>query len=121
MMKNVVKEKLLKGKRPIGIFIGTGSAVVVECLGRTGIDFVIVDNEHSPVEAEKSAELFRAAERVGLGAFARVRETSRPAVLKLLDVGAQGLIVPNIHTTDEVEELVSYAKYAPVGNRGFCP
>jgi 4-hydroxy-2-oxoheptanedioate aldolase len=42
-------------------------------------------------------------------------------VLKLLDVGAQGLIIPNVSTVEQVKELVGYAKYAPVGNRGFCP
>lgn len=120
-MVNIVKEKLERGEQPIGMFVGTGSAIVTECLGRTGIDFVIADNEHSPIEAETSAEIFRAAERVGIGAFARVRETSRPAILKLLDVGAQGLIIPNVSTVEQVKEIVSYAKYYPIGNRGFCP
>ena len=120
-MNNIVKEKLKKGEKPIGMFLGTGSAVVAECLGRTGIDYIIVDNEHSPVEAETSAALFRAAERVGIGAFARVREISRPAILKLLDVGAQGLIIPNVSTVDQVREIIDHAKYYPVGNRGFCP
>ena len=120
-MKNTLKEKLFSGKKPVGMFVGSGSAAVVECLGRTGLDFVIIDNEHSPVEAETSTELIRAAELVGLCPLARVREISRPAVLKLLDVGAQGLIVPNVRSADEVKQLIGYAKYAPVGDRGFCP
>lgn len=120
-MNNIVKEKFRKGEKPIGMFLGTGSAIVAECLGRTGIDYIIVDNEHSPAEAETSAALFRAAERMGIGAFARVREISRPAILKLLDVGAQGLIIPNVSTVDQVREIIDYGKYYPIGNRGFCP
>ena len=50
-----------------------------------------------------------------------MREISRPAVLKLLDVGVQGLIVPNVKTLEQVQELVNYAKYYPIGQRGFCP
>ena len=50
-----------------------------------------------------------------------MREISRPAVLKLLDVGVQGLIVPNVKTLAQVQELVNYAKYYPIGQRGFCP
>lgn len=120
-MKNELKQKLIDGKKPIGMFCDTASAYIVECLGRTGLDFVIIDNEHSPVEAETSAQLIRAAELSGLTPLCRVRETSRPAILKLLDVGAQGLIIPNVHSAEQVSEIISYAKYYPVGQRGFCP
>ena len=67
------------------------------------------------------AALVRAAELSGICPLARVREISRPAVLKLLDVGVQGLIVPNVKTLEQVQELVNYAKYYPIGQRGFCP
>ena len=50
-----------------------------------------------------------------------MRESSRTAVLQLLDVGAQGVVVPCVETVDEVRELIQYAKFAPLGNRGFCP
>lgn len=120
-MNNKFSEKIQKHEKPLGIFVDTASPYVVECIGRTGFDYIIIDNEHSPVEAETSAELIRAAQISGITPLARVREISRPAVLKLLDVGAQGLIVPNVNTLDEVRELVSYAKFKPVGNRGYCP
>ena len=120
-MKNVLKEKLANGGKPIGTFFELGSPSVVEALGRTGLDFVILDNEHGPFEAESTRDFIRAAENSGLCPLARVRESSRPAVLKLLDIGAQGLIIPDVHSVEQVKELVSYAKYAPVGKRGFCP
>ena len=47
-MRNILKEKLARGEKPLGTFVGTGSAAVVECLGCAGLDFVILDNEHSP-------------------------------------------------------------------------
>ena len=62
-----------------------------------------------------------AAERRNITPLARVREISRPAILKLLDVGVQGIIVPDVHGAAEVKRVVDYAKYAPVGQRGFCP
>lgn len=120
-MKNMLKEKLAQGVKPLGTFVGTGSAAVVECLGCAGLDFVILDNEHSPIEAETTAELVRAAERRSITPLARVREISRPAILKLLDVGVQGLIIPDVHSAEDVRRIVSYAKYAPVGQQGFCP
>lgn len=54
-MRNILKEKLARGEKPLGTFVGTGSAAVVECLGCAGLDFVILDNEHSPIEAETTA------------------------------------------------------------------
>jgi len=110
-MKNTLKEKLARGEKPLGTFVSTGSAAVVECLGCTGLDFVILDNEHSPIEAETTATLVRAAECRGLTPLARVREISRPAILKLLDVGVQGLIIPDVRGVED----------APLGQRGFCP
>lgn len=120
-MKNVLKEKLAAGQRPIGTFFELGSESVVESLGRTGLDFLIIDNEHGPFEAERTADFVRAAALAGIVPLARVREISRPAVLKILDVGAQGLIIPDVHTVDQVRSLVDYAKFPPLGRRGFCP
>lgn len=120
-MRNILKEKLARGEKPLGTFVGTGSAAVVECLGCAGLDFAILDNEHSPIEAETTARLVCAAERRNITPLARVREISRPAILKLLDVGVQGIIIPDVHSAAEVKRVVDYAKYAPVGQRGFCP
>lgn len=120
-MHNILKEKLAQGKQPLGTFVGTASPAVVECLGCAGLDFVILDNEHSPVEAETTAAMVRAAELRNVTPLARVREISRPAILKLLDVGVQGLIIPDVRGTEDIRRVVDYAKYAPVGRRGFCP
>ncbi len=120
-MENKLKQKLLNKEKPLGLFFDTASVSIMECIGRTGFDFVIIDNEHSPIEAESSTNFIRAAENCGLTPLCRVRETSRPAILKLLDVGAQGLIIPNVHSPEQVTEVINYAKYYPLGERGFCP
>ena len=119
-MENVLKKKLADGQKVIGAFIESCSALIVECMGRTGLDYVIVDNEHSPVEAETTMEMVRSAELCGVTALVRVSETSRPAIMKVLDVGAQGIIIPNVHSLEQVDEIVSYAKYPPIGHRGFA-
>ncbi len=120
-MKHTLQEKLKKGKKPIGTFFELGSPSIAEALGRTGLDFIILDNEHGPFEAESTRDFTRAAETASLSVLARVRESSRPALLKLLDIGVQGLIIPDVHTVEQVKQLIDYAKYAPIGKRGFCP
>lgn len=69
-MNNRLKQKLNNAEQPIGIFFDTASEYLMECTGRSGIDFVIIDNEHSPIEAETSARLIRAAETPALLPYA---------------------------------------------------
>lgn len=116
---NQLKKKMAEGQRPIGTFAVTGSYAMTEATGMAGMDYVIIDNEHSPVEAETSERMIMAAENTGMTALCRVREISRPAVLKLLDCGAEGLIVPGVKKVEEVKRLVEYAKYRPLGDRGY--
>ena len=71
-MENTLKQKLAAGARPIGTFFDTASVSLMECLGRTGLDFAIIDNEHSPIEAETTAALVRASELSGICPIARV-------------------------------------------------
>lgn len=117
-MENLFKKKLQSGKKGIGTFFEIGGANAVECLGATGLDFFIIDSEHGPFEPESSADLVRAACLRGITPMARIKNCSRPSVLKMLDIGVQGLIVPCVNTIEEVHQLVEYAKYFPVGNRG---
>ena len=68
-MKNLLKEKLANGSQPIGTFFELGGPSVVEALGQTGLDFIILDNEHGPFEAESTRDFVRAAENAGLCQF----------------------------------------------------
>lgn len=116
---NKLRQMIKENKKPLGTFVELGGANVVEVLGQTGIDFIIVDNEHGPFDVESSLECIRASESSGLTPLCRVREIARPAILKLLDQGAAGLIVPYIETVDQVKKLIEFGKYAPIGKRGF--
>ena len=119
-MENKMRSLIENHKRPFGTFVELGGANVVEALGVTGLDYIIIDNEHGPFDVESTEECIRACEHSGITPFCRVREVSRPAVMKLLDVGAQGLIIPYIETMDQIHALVDYAKYPPLGRRGYC-
>ena len=120
-MRNTVLEKWRQGQPSLGTFTAIGSPLAVESLRYTGLDYVIVDTEHTPAGIDSAALQIQAAQGAGLTALARANEISRTAVLRLLDAGAQGVVVPCVETVAQVRELVSYAKFAPLGNRGFCP
>lgn len=116
---NRFKKMIKKGEKPVGTFIESNSSMMVEISGYTGFDFVIIDNEHSPIDFETSTDMIRSCELSGLTPIARVKEMSRSSILKLLDVGAEGLIVPYVKTIEEVEQLVKWSKYKPIGDRGY--
>lgn len=120
VMNNAVKEKLLAGQLVLGTFVWSMSEVVTECMGYTGMDYVVFDSEHSAVDTEGAIQLIRVAQMQGLSPIVRVKDASRAAILKMLDCGAQALIVPGIKTVDEVRRMVEYGKYPPVGQRGFA-
>ena len=108
-------------KKTIGTFFELGGRGVMESLTRAGLDYVIIDTEHGCLSEETTADMILAAERGGLLPYVRIGDIRRPYVLRMLDIGARGLIVPNIRSVEEVKQLVSAAKFPPVGNRGYCP
>ena len=101
-MINYCKQKLENKELLLGSFYELGGEAAVEAAGIAGADFIIIDNEHGPMDIETT-----------------VSYISRSAVLKSLDAGAAGLIVPCIENIEEIKNLVKWAKYPPLGERGF--
>ena len=119
-MKNALREKILRGERTLGTFFELGSATAAECLGLAGLDYMIIDTEHGPFAPERALDFVRAAKLYNITPLARVQEISRSAILKLLDVGAMGLVVPCVNSVEEAEKIVEYGKYMPLGKRGVA-
>lgn len=120
-MKNVFREKMAAGEQTLGTFGELGSPVAMELMAYNGMDYVIIDSEHGPYDVETTADLIRAAKLAGTTPFVRTKDGQRNSILKMLDVGAMGLIIPNIQTVEEVKDVIEYGKYFPVGNRGVAP
>lgn len=120
-MENKVLKKFKQGEKTIGTFNLIGSISVVESMSYTGLDYVIIDTEHGQLLQEGAYNLIGAALGAGITPFVRINEITRSAVLKNLDAGALGLIVPCVETVEQVKNLIEYAKFTPIGRRGFCP
>jgi 4-hydroxy-2-oxoheptanedioate aldolase len=104
-----------------GTFIQNNSPENCELAAGAGLDFVIIDMEHGTFGIESAANMIRAAESCGTAPFVRVPEASRATVLKVLDAGAVGIIVPNVESAEQLREVVAATRYAPNGTRGACP
>lgn len=118
-MGNKVKEIIRAGGNALGTFFNAGDMSVMECLGYTGLDFVLIDTEHGPYDTMDMMNLIRAAESTGMTPIVRIADVSHKEVQRALDCGAQGLVVPCLRTMDEMKKLVDLTKYPPAGNRGF--
>lgn len=120
-MINKVKKQIATGEKALGTFYELGGSAAAECLAIGGFDFFVIDTEHGPFDVESARDAILAAGNYEITPFVRIKDPTRPSVLKMLDIGAKGIIVPGINTVAEVEKLVEYAKFYPTGLRGFAP
>jgi 2-keto-3-deoxy-L-rhamnonate aldolase RhmA len=116
---NTVKRKLRAGQEVHGLFCAIPAPQLVEMIGCAGYDFVILDTEHALVDPQQLENLIRAAEAVELTPFVRVGEADHGAILRALDAGAMGVVVPHIRTRSDVDAAVRAAKYHPEGMRSL--
>jgi 4-hydroxy-2-oxoheptanedioate aldolase len=103
-----------------GPFCKTSDPGIIEVLGHAGFDFIILDMEHGPNNLETIQHLIRAAELVDMISIVRVPAGNTDMISKVLDVGADGVQVPQISTAQDVERVLQAAKFAPLGERGVC-
>lgn len=118
--KNLLKEKLKAGEQVIGCFMPPPSPVLVELCGAAGFDFVLIDNEHGPINADSAYPMILAAESWNITAIARVGSHDKQEVLKFLDLGIQGIMAPQINTAEQAEYSVAATKFVPRGTRGLA-
>ena len=104
-MKNLLREKMLRGEKCVGPFIWMGGPSVAEAMTFTNADFMVLDTEHGVFDIESVQSMIRAAQKGNVTCCARIKDCSRPSVLKMLDVGAQALIIPDVRSIEEVRQM----------------
>lgn len=119
-MMNKLLRMFKEGRQSLGTVTHMRSVTAIEALGLTGLDYVWIDMEHCPLGIESAVAMIAAAEGAGLTPVVRINEVERSPILRLLDSGAQALVVPALDTVEQVQQVISFAKFAPLGQRGFC-
>lgn len=112
-----VREALAQKQVVFGTWVQTPSAEVVEILGWSGWDFVILDLEHGPYGAESLPHLIRAAEASGAAPIVRVPLEASEQVGKALDLGAAGIVTPGVTSAEAGREAISLTRFPPHGTR----
>lgn len=120
MQSNHAKEQLKRDKCIYGMFCNSASPELVEIMSLSGLDFIMVDSEHAFSSPEKNRHLVMAGECHDCPVFIRPPNGERSTLLRNLDIGALGLLVPQVNSRAEAESVVHAAKYYPEGMRGVA-
>jgi 4-hydroxy-2-oxoheptanedioate aldolase len=115
-----LKERLKSQPMSLGIQCFSGSPTLVEILGHAGFDWVSLDMEHSPTGLETIEHLARAAKAGGTIPLVRVAHNDPIEIMRALDRGVEGVIVPHIASVKDLETAVAATRYPPHGDRGTC-
>lgn len=116
-----IKDLIKDGKEIYGTWCLIPSPELINIISKTGLDFVLLDMEHGLMDFTLLQQMVTAAEVEGCEALIRVSKNDESEILKALETGASGVIVPHIESVDDREKAISYMKYPPIGIRGFSP
>lgn len=115
-----MRERLAAGKVVAGPIINFTSPWLVDICAALGFDFVIVDCEHGPMSPSEVEPMLRAAEAGGISALVRVPANESSQILRFLDVGAAGIMVPHVDSPAQAAAAARATRYPPVGERGLA-
>jgi 4-hydroxy-2-oxoheptanedioate aldolase len=104
----------------LGLIVKMPSAATVELAGHAGFDVVVIDTEHGPNGMSDLEHHILAASGVGVETLVRVSDISSPDILRALDAGADGIVVPHVCSASDAEQAVARTHYAPHGLRSLA-
>jgi 2-keto-3-deoxy-L-rhamnonate aldolase RhmA len=120
MASYTLRQKLAAGQAVFGTMLTECLAPeVAVALAASGVDFFIIDTEHSPGDFHEIQALARAARQFGIAPLVRITDNEYFLVARALDCGAAGVVMPRIHTAADARRVVEAVKYPPLGRRGF--
>lgn len=115
-----VGESLKNGNRAVGTMLRmVRNPAIASVAAQAGVDFIMLDMEHGGYSMESVGDVAILARASGISCFIRVPELAKSYVSRALDSGCDGIMVPMIAGVNDAKALGSWAKYPPVGNRGF--
>lgn len=119
--KNSILAALRDGRDAYGLFVQFPMPQMVEAIGYQGYDFIALDMEHGHFGFDQLSSLIIAADAADVTPLVRVPDHEDSTILKTMDMGPMGIIVPNINTAEDAQNAVRAGKYSPLGTRGACP
>jgi 2-keto-3-deoxy-L-rhamnonate aldolase RhmA len=107
------------GPPTFGTWVKLPTFETLELLAQAGFEFVVIDLEHSPLDLETAYRLIVGAQAFEMAALVRVSDRSGNLFQRVLDAGADGILVPQVSTVGDAQAAVRGMTFAPAGNRGM--
>lgn len=117
-MNNDFRKRLRDGEALYGTLLNLPSPTVAEVLAGAGFDWLFIDTEHGGIGTSALLSILQAVDR-DIACIVRLSELNGGAIKRALDLGAHGIMVPQVETAGQAAEAVRLARYAPVGERGM--
>ena len=116
--QNKLKRALAEGKTQVGFWLTTASTTVTEIAAGAGFDWILIDMEHAPNELPNVHQQMHAASAYDCGVVVRAPWNDMVMIKRLLDLGAQTLLLPYVQNAEEARRAVAAVRYPPQGMRG---
>ena len=114
----LLKERLRTRTVTFGSWMTLYHPAIAEILATAGFEWIVIDLEHSAIDIGEAAELIRVIDLLGMAPLVRLTSNDADLAKRVLDAGAQGVLVPMIMDADEARRAVAAVKYPPAGSRG---
>lgn len=111
---------LKRGEIVTGVFVAYPERRLMDMYASAGISFVIIDMEHAPITMAEADALCETAVHAGLAPLVRAASSDGQALLRSLDAGAAGIVIPDVRSADEVRNWANAISYPPTGMRGLA-
>jgi 2-keto-3-deoxy-L-rhamnonate aldolase RhmA len=121
MRDNRTKQIIRAGGLALGVSMTIADPFVAEVIGAAGFDFVLIDTEHAPIAVDQLQMLLIALRTSGSTVFVRPAANDAALIKQILDLGAEGVVVPEVNDAAACAAAVAATRYPPLGRRGFGP
>ncbi len=118
-MKRDLKKRLRAREPLFGCWTSIGHPSITEIFAKSGADFIGIDLEHSTISQEQAQRIIAASQAGGVPCLPRLSSHNPEQARRLLDSGADGVLVPNVATEEEVGRIADWCLYPPEGKRGY--
>lgn len=116
-MKHSFRKRLISGELLIGTMVTFALPEVSELLTEVGYEWLFIDVEHGPFDT-RDAQMVLQGAGTGVPCVVRVANNDEVAIKRALDIGAAGVIVPQVNSAEQAAQVVRFSKYSPLGSRG---
>ncbi len=118
-MRTDFRSKIKNRSSVFGAWTSLGHLSITEAFTKAGVDFIGIDLEHSTISLEQAQGIIATSQAAGIPCLPRISSHNAEQIKRVLDSGADGLIVPMVNSKEEAQKIIEWSKYSPVGKRSF--